>query len=312
MTKHESVLFTGEGARLLIVGNGSFSYRVDVGWGQLPNGYEFGEVAGVASDSHGKIHLFNRSEHPVQVFGSDGSFERSWGEGLFVNPHGITITSDDTYWLSDRDAHVVQKFSKEGKLLMTLGIRGVASDTGYSDAERIVKKPGAPFNLPTKVALGSSGEIFVSDGYGNCRVHKFSAEGDHLLSWGCPGDKPGQFNLPHSVWVDRFARVLVCDRENHRVQIFSSDGEYLSMWTGFRQPTDIYVDNDDIVYISELGDGVSILDLDGKLLSRWGGDRSHDPGQFWGAHGIWVCGRGDIYVSEVLKGRRVQKFVREK
>ena len=82
------------------------------------------------------------------------------------------------------------------------------------------------------------------------------------------------------------------------------------MWTGFKQPTDIYIDPDDIVYVSELGDRVSILDLEGNLLARWGDERSHDPGKFWGAHGIWVCARGDIYVSEVLGGQRVQKFAR--
>ncbi len=292
------------------VGVGKFTYRLDEGWGQLPQGHEFGQVAGVAADSRGQVHLFNRSAHPVQVFDREGKFVKAWGAGVFANPHGITITPDDTYWLVDRDAHVVQKYSPDGELLMTLGNRNQPSDTGYDEEERVVKQEAGPFNLPTKVALGPGGEIYVADGYGNCRVHKFSPAGELLMSWGTPGDGAGEFHLPHSLWVDSSGRILVCDRENHRIQIFTDAGEHLDTWTGFIQPTDIYIDSDNIVYVSELGDRVSILDLEGNVLARWGDERSHDPGKFWGAHGIWVCAMGDIYVSEVLEGQRVQKFTR--
>ena len=294
------------------VGKANFIYNVVDGWGKLPYGHEFGQVAGVATDSEGMVHLFNRSNHPIQIFDPDGNFVRAWGEGLFSSPHGITIGSDNSYWLADKDAHVVQKYSAHGQLLMTLGNRNQPSATGYNPEDRVVKESGDPFNLPTKIALGLDGEIYVSDGYGNSRIHKFSPEGELLLSWGSPGDKPGEFNLPHSLWVDRFSRVLVCDRENHRIQIFDSSGKHITTWPGFKQPTDIYIDSNDIVYVSELGDRVSILDIDGNLLSRWGDERSHESGKFWGAHGIWVCAKGDIYVSEVLDGQRVQKFVRNR
>jgi DNA-binding beta-propeller fold protein YncE len=292
------------------VGKGKFTYRVAEGWGQLPQGYEFGQVAGVATDSQGRVHLFNRSAHPVQVFDHSGKFLKSWGEGLFVNPHGITIGPDGSYWLVDRDAHLVQKYTPQGKLLLTLGNRNQASNTGYDPKERVVKRAAGPFNLPTKVALSPTGEIYVADGYGNCRVHKFSVSGELLLSWGTPGSGPGQFHLPHSLVVDNTGRVLVCDRENNRIQLFTTEGKYLTMWTGLKQPADIYIDPDNIVYVSELGDRVSILDMEGKLLARWGDERSHETGKFWGPHGIWVCARGDIYVSEVMEGKRVQKFVR--
>ena len=291
-------------------GKGKFTYSLAEGWGNLPEGHEFGQVAGVATDSQGRVHLFNRSAHPVQVFDMDGNFLRSWGGGIFANPHGITIAPDDTYWLADRDAHVVQHYSAEGVLLQTIGNPNQPSDTGYDATNPVVQRAAGPFNLPTKVAIGLDGEIFVADGYGNCRVHRFSPDGEHIQSWGEPGDGPGEFHLPHSLWIDGDGRVLVCDRENHRIQIFTRQGFLLDTWTGFMQPTDIYIDPDGIVYVSELGDRVSILDLDGNLLARWGDERSHEPGSFWGAHGIWVCARGDIYVSEVLEGQRVQKFTR--
>ena len=219
------------------VGEGKFTYRVAEGWGHLPEGYEFGSVAGVAADSQGRVHLFNRSAHPVQVFDRDGKFLKSWGDGIFTNPHGITIDLDDNYWVTDRNAHVVQKYSSQGELLMTLGNRNEPSDTGYDPQEKVVKQAAGPFNLPTKVALGRGGEFYVSDGYGNCRIHKFSPQGELLMSWGTPGDGPGEFHLPHSLWVDSSGRVLVCDRENNRIQVFTPEGEYITMWTGFKQPT---------------------------------------------------------------------------
>ncbi|MBM3924583.1 MAG: hypothetical protein FJ320_01130 [SAR202 cluster bacterium] len=297
---------------MVSVGTGKYSYKVVEGWGKLPEGYEFGQVAGVATDSQGNVHLFNRSKHPIQVFDMNGKFLRAWGQGQFASPHGITIAPDNTYWMVDTDLHQVLKFSSDGKLQMTLGAKGRPSDTGYSEKDRTVKRAAGPFNRPTKVALGKRGEVYISDGYGNSRVHKYSSDGKLLMSWGEPGTGPGQFHLPHSIWVDKDERVLVCDRENHRIQVFTPEGRYITQWTGFKQPTDIYIDPSNTVYVSELGDRVSILDLKGNLLARWGEDkpRSHKPGEFFGAHGIWVCARGDIYVSEVLEGRRVQKFVR--
>lgn len=295
---------------MINVGSGNYTYHLEEDWAKLPEGYEFGQVAGVATDNQGNVHLFNRSSNPVQVFDKDGNFLKSWGSGLFSGPHGITVDTDNSYWLTDRDAHIVQKYSPEGKLLMTLGNRNIASDTGYDKSNKVVKTEAGPFNLPTKVALDSIGNIYVADGYGNSRIHKFSPDGKLMISWGTPGNRPGEFHLPHSLWIDKTDRVLVCDRENHRVQIFTAEGIYITAWDGFMQPTDIYIDADDIVYISELGNRVSILDLDGNLLTRWGNGQSKDPGKFWGAHGIWVCARGDIYVSEVLNGQRVQKFRR--
>ena len=151
--------------------------------------------------------------------------------------------------------------------------------------------------------------MFVTDGYGNARVHKFAADGTHLLSWGEPGPGPGQFSLPHGVWIDRHGRVLVCDRENDRVQVFDQEGQLLRVWpTKLIGPAVFYVDADDIVYIPEHNGGLlSVLTLEGDRLAQWG-----DP-SFRSCHGIWGDSRGDLYVVRPGawgRQRRVVKHVR--
>ena len=274
------------------------TYRVSEGWGQLPEGWTFKQVAGVAIDSQDRVYVFNRSPHPVIVLDREGRFLTSWREGLFKTPHGISIGPDDSIYLVDAGNHTVKKFTPEGELLQTLG------------AEDRPGEEGQPFNKPTDVALSPSGEIYVSDGYGNSRLHRFSPNGKLFLSWGTPGDGPGQFNLPHSVWVDRHGRIYVADRENNRIQLFTSQGEFLTQWTDFLRPTDIFIDAEEKVYVAELQHRVSILNLEGELLARLGGGKSHAPGEFVAPHAVWTDSRGDLYVGEVLEGQRIQKFIR--
>ncbi len=292
-------------------GVSQIKYEVVEGWGKLPEGWQWGQVGGVAVDSHDRVHVFTRTDHPVMVFDRDGNFLYSWGEGILKDAHGICIGPDDSIYLVDRSSQVAMKFSPDRRLLFTMGTRDKPSDTGYTDENKTVTHPGSPFHHPTDVALGEKGEIYVSNGYRNCRVHKFSPKGEHLFSWGEPGNGPGQFNLVHSVWVYK-GRVYVADRQNHRIQIFTTEGKHLETWTGFVQPTKIFIDGNEIIYVAELGARVSVLDLRGKVLARWGGERTHQVGLFWAPHGIWTDSRGDLYVSEVLEGRRVQKFRRSR
>ena len=163
---------------------------------------------------------------------------------------------------------------------------------------------GPPFNRPTGVALSSSGEIYVSDGYGNARVHKFAPDGTLLFSWGEAGGAPGQFRSPHSVWVDKQERVWVTDRENHRIQIFNAQGEFLSQWYDVFAPDGIFIDDEETVYVAELSPGVSIFTIDGKLLARWdcrGLDRETaiSTAIFLGPHAVAVDSQGDLYVGDV-------------
>ena len=173
-------------------------------------------------------------------------------------------------------------------------------------------RAGRPFHHPTDIALSASGDFYVSDGYRNCRVHKYSSDGTLLFSWGEPGNGPGQFNLPHSVWEAK-GKVYVADRENNRIQVFTPNAEHLETWDGFLQPCDIYVDENDLMHVAELQGRVTLVGLDGTVVARLGGpdQRVAEPGKFVAPHGIWADQHKDFYVSEVLQAQRIQKFIRK-
>ena len=172
--------------------------------------------------------------------------------------------------------------------------------------------PGTPFNQPTRAVLSSSGEMYVSDGYGQSRVHRMTADGDVILSWGGPGTGPGEFNLPHDVTVDHNDKVYILDRGNLRCQIFNNEGEFLTEWTNLGSPNDLFIDPDNIIHIAEARQSICIMTLDGEIIGRWG-VKGTGPGQFSDSpHGIWIDSNGDIYVSEVIAERRLQKFKRIK
>ena len=261
------------------VGTGTHTYEVQADWAKIPEGWN-APMAAVAVDSQDRVYGFNRGEHSIIVFDREGNYLDSWGEGLFAFPHAVTVDQHDNVWLVERDEGQIMKFTPEGKLLMTIGTKGHRSDTGVdpddfsSDTYKRVTHGGGPFNLPAGVAIAPSGDIFIADGYANCQVHRFSSEGEHLLSWGEPGSGPGQFHLPHGVWIDSRGRVLVADRENDRVQVFTQDGEHTGTWdTKLIGPAALYVDDDDVAYVAEHNGGFfSVLTLDGELLARWGAD----------------------------------------
>ena len=206
-------------------------------------------------------------------------------------------------YCTDDGNHTVRKFTPKGKLLMTLGTMDQAADTGYDGKDYMtITKPSDGFNRPTNLAVGPKGDLYVSDGYGNCRVHQFGPDGARKRSWGVPGTGPGQFYLPHGISVATDGRVFVCDRENDRIQIFSPDGEYLTEWTDTQRPTHLVFDPQGRAYVSELwwhkGDKrprqgrttdqplygrVSVFDKDGRLLTRWGTPEADRTRQLRGA-----------------------------
>ncbi|RKU20091.1 hypothetical protein C6501_00440 [Candidatus Poribacteria bacterium] len=286
----------------MIFGQGTHQYTVQKDWWTLPDGYEFGWIPAVAVDSQDRVYVYSRSEHPMIVFDRDGNFLTSWGDDILKDAHGIFIDTEDNIYCVERETHVMHKFTTEGALLMTLGT---------------MDKPGAegePFNLPTDFALGPDGEMFISDGYGNARIHKYSPDGELIKSWGKPGTGPGEFDLPHCVRVDPRNRVMVADRSNNRIQFFTLDGEYIEEWGDLLQPDTIFIDEDDLVYIAELDQRVTIMTLDGEVVSQWGSERgSTVPGEFLACpHGIWVDSHGDIYVGEVQADARLQKYIRQR
>jgi len=294
-------------------------FEVLEGWEKLPANYVHKDVDGVATDSRNRVYLLTRGDARIIVYERDGTFVTSWGEDVFTpRTHGICIGPDDSVWTVDDGDHTVRKFTPDGKQLMLIGTPGVASDTGYDGKSvQSIKRGGPPFNRPTDVAIAPNGDLYVVDGYGNARVHHFTAAGKLVRSWGEPGAGPGQFNLPHAVFVLLDGRVMVADRENDRIQFFSPEGKYLDQWTHVQRPTDIYVDREGLVYVSELwwrvGQSsfvhgpikydlpgrVSVLDLNGNVLLRWCSADRCAAGNFIAPHTLCVDSRGDLYVGEV-------------
>ena len=304
-------------------------YEVVARWEQLPEGYTHRDVVGVTVDARDRVYVLTRGDARVLVYEPEGTFVTSFGEGLFTErTHGLTIGPDGSVYCVDDGDHTVRKFNSEGELVMVLGTPGVRSETGCGTSSRLsgtykmlasIIRGGPPFNNPTDIAVAPNGDLYVSDGYGNARVHRFSPEGRLIQSWGEPGIDPGQFNLPHGIWVDGDGRVLVADRENDRIQIFGPTGEFLDQWTDVQRPTDIFIDGDGLIHVSELawrrGDRsfvhgeiqdswrpgrVSVFDPAGKLLLRWGGADICAPGNFCAPHTLCVDSHGDLYVGEAI------------
>ncbi len=307
-------------SRSIEVGEGNQRYRVIEDWPQLPEGMTLDEVVAVASDAEGRVYVFNRGHHPIMTFDRTGQFTGGLAAGTFARPHGITMGPDDTIYCVDDFDHTVKVVSKNGQLLFTLGTSGECSNTGAVSIDyRTVERAGPPFNYPTNLALAPSGELYVTDGYGNARVHRFSPQGEFIDSWGEPGTGPGQFRVPHGIAIDQNGLVYVADRENSRIQRFNLQGQYIDQWTDVARPCEVFVDGDGTVYVAELGyragrwpgwpdpptdasgGRLSIFNAGGSLLARWGGgDTPCAPGDFFAPHDVWVDAFGDIYVSEVV------------
>jgi NHL repeat len=290
----------------IILGSGGYRYEVVDHWAKLPPGREFNaDVAAVGVDRQDRVYAFNRGQHPMVVFDRDGNFLRSWGEGLFHRAHGVHMAPDDTLWLTDDGDHTVRHCTLEGKVLATIGVPGAPRP--YMSGEA--------FHRCTHTALSPAGDLYVSDGYGNARVHKFSPDGRPLLSWGEPGTDPGQFNIPHNICCDADGWVYVADRENHRVQVFDGGGRYEAQWNNMHRPSGLFLERSPHprFYVGEIGGGlgvnydmpnigprISIYDTHGKNLARLGHRPAGlEPGQFMSPHGLAVDSRGDIYVGEV-------------
>jgi hypothetical protein len=287
------------------LGTAEYTYEVAEGWGKLPDGWSFKEAAAVGVDSKDNVYVFNRGEHPVIIFDREGNFLSSWGEGIFPRAHGVTMGPDDTIFLTDDGDHTMRHCTLDGKVLMTLGISGKPAPFMSGD----------PFNRCTHLAIDpSNGDFFISDGYGNARVHKYSPDGKLLLSWGESGTGPGQFNIAHNIATDKDGWVYVADRENQRMQVFDRNGKFETQWINMAKPCGLFIDqSSELVYVGELGVAigpnsqayglgprVSIMDTKGNTLARLGdGPEGINPGQFTAPHGVCVDSHGDIYVGEV-------------
>ena len=292
---------------MAIVGNGNYTYEHIESWAKLPSGMTFGDTSAVSTDSQDRVFVFQRKDPPVLIFDRDGNYLDSWGVSAITDPHGLCIY-DDVIYLTDRADSVVLKFTLDGKALQVIGTRGVHSDTGCENMGDLVPRAAGPFNYPTEMVPAPSGDLYVTDGYRNSRVHRFSADGRLIHSWGEPGKTDaGHFHLPHSVLIDGDETVYVCDRENNRIQVFSADGEFRTIWPDLRRPQDISMDADGIIYVSEGGGAglsgrVSLMDKQGQVIVRWDAPNGH---------GSWVDVHGDIYLATNFS-QTVDKYVRQR
>ena len=288
------------------VGSGDFRYEFIENWEKMPDGYSWPETASVITDREDNVYVFNRGEHPMIVFNKQGDFIKSWGEGMFVRPHGLSLGPDETIYCTDDGDHTVRQCTLDGEILLTLGSVGNPSEA-FS---------GFPFNRCTHTASDpKTGDIFVTDGYGNSRIHRYSIEGEYIDSWGEPGVGESEFNIVHNIATDKEGYLYVCDRENHRIQVFNRRGEFEALWANVHRPCAIYIDKLENIYVAELGYGVStsknvpnigprisVLNKKGQVVQRIGHNGyGMNKGQFIAPHGICLDSNLDIYVAEVAR-----------
>lgn len=299
------------------------SYVLVDDWPKLPDDFTLGSPTGLGLDSEGNIIAFHRSgriwdtmiisnlrvikENTISKIDSEtGEILSSWGNNLFIMPHGLEVDTKDNIWVTDCGLHQVFKFDSSGNLLLTLGEAKVPGN----DSEH--------FNLPTDVAVAPDGSFYVSDGYGNSRVIKFSKDGTYLFEWGKFGDRPGEFNTPHGIDLDREGNVYVADRENNRIQKFDAKGNFITLWQnkGTDQLYSVTIDNQnnhlfgiDYMTVNDTivkGSDIFRFDLDANLQIQFGRTGFYD-GPVSRYHDIQIDKEGSIYVGDIL-GNRIQKF----
>jgi len=302
-------------------------YRTIENWAKLPEGRSWGSTAGVDVDRHGNIWVAERcganscadsNLTPILEFDPSGKLLNTFGQGMFLFPHGLTVDKDGNIWVTDgRGAdgkgHQVFKFSPDGRVLMTLGKAGVAGDGPDT------------FNQPSAVAIASNGNIFVADGHGgnsNARIVKFTKDGKFIKTWGKKGTGPGEFDIPHCLAFDSKGRLFVGDRNNNRIQIFDQEGNYIAEWKQFSRPSGIFIDKHDVIYVTDSESesvsknhygwkrGIRIGNVKDAVVAAFIPDPVEVATGTSAAEGIAVDSKGTIYGAEVGP-KDLKKYVKK-
>jgi DNA-binding beta-propeller fold protein YncE len=292
------------------------TYELDPKWPNKPADVPWAAMSSIAVDAKDNVYLLTRTSAPVQVYDATGKFVRSWGEGM-KTPHQLRIDQAGNIWVADAGTHVVEKYTADGKLLLTIGTKGKAG------------RDQTHLNMPTDSAVAASGDLYISDGYGNARVVRFDKDGKYLGEWGELGAGPGQFSIPHSIALDSKGHVFVADRNNVRIQVFDPQGRFLAQWRDLLVPWTFSVTRDDQLWVcgsspmqwrkedSSLGcppkDQVFMrFDTSGKLQQVFtlpkGLDGLERPGEVNWVHALAFDSKGNMYVGDII-GKRAQKFV---
>jgi imidazolonepropionase-like amidohydrolase/sugar lactone lactonase YvrE len=272
------------------------SYRAVGDWAQLPGGMPWGSVSGVTADATGNVYVFRRAEPPILQFDAKGAFVRSLAEKVISGAHGIRVDPSGMLWVADVRGHVVHKMDPSGKILLTLGKKGV-SGTGPDT-----------FNGPTDVQVTPSGDIFVTDGQFNSRIVHFAADGTFKDTWGTNGSGPGQFKVPHGIGMDSTGRLFVADRDNNRIAIFDQRGTFLAEWTQFGQPSGLFIDKNDTLYVAAIGEKAGLV-VGSAKTGQVDQILPIPAKELNGAHLVTADTAGNVYVADLL-AQDVKKFVR--
>ena len=304
------------------------TYRTTRDWGQLPPGVKWAAVTAIEPAPDGTIYVVHRcfanscagrTEAPILKYDANGKLLASWGQGMFIFPHGGTVDRDGNLWITDArgengKGHQAIKFSPQGNVLMTLGKAGVSGST-----------PDL-FDQPTDIVVAPNGDLFVTDSHRNGknnRVIRFTKDGKYIKEWGKKGSGRGEMSEPHTIAMDSRGRVFVGDRENNRIQIFDQDGTYLDEWRQFGRPSGISITRDDTIYVadSESGPDTGARELtgikkgirigsarDGKVTAFIEDSESTTPDHS-GAEGVGVDAQGNVY-GGVVRRQMLERHVR--
>ena len=290
--------------------------QVDTSWPKKPESFEWAQMPGITVVDHDQVYIYTRSNPAVQVYKTDGEFIRSWDSGDPSGAHFIRIDPEGNVWTANIADHVIRKHNPEGKLLLTIGELGVAgADSGH-------------FDKPTDMSVLPSGDIFVTDGYGNRRVVHFDANGNYVNEWGKEGNQPGQFALPHSIVADSKGRLYVADRENARIQVFDTKGKLLDVWENIVTPWGLWLTKNQELWVcgsscfkkEGMDENIVLpppdqvlmkLSLEGKVLMWIPLPRTKvppgKPGELDWVHAVALDSQGNLYLGDI-QGKRAQKF----
>ena len=301
----------------------TIKYKLVKNWLDLPKDLKLGSPTGISIDTNQNIIVFHRADREWSLLGSlpdkpiqnktiliinndNGKLINSWGDNLFIMPHGLKVDNENNIWVTDVGLHQVFKFTHNGKLLMKLGVAKISGNDSLH------------FNKPADIAIANDGSFYVCDGYGNSRVVKFSAAGKYLFEWGKKGDKESEFNIPHGISLDNNGNVYVADRENNRIQVFNPNGKFIKQFAdnsfgticavAFDKSKSKLFAVDDFTFlkIKHRGSDAFIFDAIGKVLTRFGRSGSYEGNTSW-YHDLTIDKDENIYVGDIL-GNTVQKF----
>ena len=275
--------------------SGAAGYRPVADWARLPEGMRWGQVTAATADADGNLYVFRRAQPPILKLDAQGVFTRGFGEGVIAAAHGIRVDPQGFLWAADVRGHAVYKMDRDGNILLTLGKKGV-SGAGVDT-----------FNGPTDVLVTATGDVFVTDGQFNSRVVHFTKDGAFVKAWGTPGSGPGQFKVPHAIAIDSAGRLFVADRDNSRIELFDQRGTFLDEWTAFGQPSGLFIDGTDRLYVAAIGARSGLITGSART-GRVDTFMAIPAQELNGPHLVNVDARGQVYVADLLASD-LRKFV---